>query len=297
MDTKDRKEKQLTLIEFNEEQQAFNFNEDGQTPPREGWMPIMWLDHDAAVRWTKTVKEKVRDNRILPPKRGKMTLEEVLYVAHRAVFEAGFDEGYEVGSNLRQEVYLVLDVCDEGGADVKAAFDDELTAYHYMDCEGGDCVEHVLLRRKYKNHQRRTYRISLAKGKSYGDVKDEIRAVDSIKGFEREDVKQAVRWDKDKDGELLLDAYLIGSHRYQIFKNAESIIAAFDAERDELGQWYEHPTGVPLTPRSISPFERSIHEALYAGDVSVKPLRGLMDRFLEEYEQFKNERDKKKQQD
>ena len=59
MDTRDRKEKQLTLIEFNEEQQAFNFNEDGQTPPREGWMPVAWMPHDEAARFTNMAHDRL----------------------------------------------------------------------------------------------------------------------------------------------------------------------------------------------------------------------------------------------
>lgn len=73
MDTKDRKEKQLTLIEFSEEKQAFNFNEDGQTPPREGWVPIVWMAHDDAARWTLRVKN-TRENQ-------RLTLEEVIDLA------------------------------------------------------------------------------------------------------------------------------------------------------------------------------------------------------------------------
>ena len=64
MDTRDRKEKQLTLIEFNEEQQSFNFNEDGLTPTRGEWMPIAWMPHDEAARFTKMAKIYFSDRHI-----------------------------------------------------------------------------------------------------------------------------------------------------------------------------------------------------------------------------------------
>lgn len=73
MNTKDREEKQLTLIEFSEEQQAFNFNLDGADKTGPQYKPVMWLPHDEAARWTLKVKELYADRRL--------TLEEVVEMA------------------------------------------------------------------------------------------------------------------------------------------------------------------------------------------------------------------------
>jgi hypothetical protein len=70
MVTKDRKENQLVLIEFSEEQQAFNFNLDGADKTAPSYMPIAWLPHLDAVRWTQEIK-KLRDDH-------RLTLEEVV---------------------------------------------------------------------------------------------------------------------------------------------------------------------------------------------------------------------------
>ena len=56
MNTKDRKENQFVLIEFSEEQQAFNFNLDGADKTAPSYMPIAWLPHLDAVRWTQEMK-------------------------------------------------------------------------------------------------------------------------------------------------------------------------------------------------------------------------------------------------
>lgn len=294
MNTKDRKEQQLTLIEFNEEHQAFNFNEDGLTPPRDGWMPIAWMPHDEAARWEKTAEEDIRFLRPLRSKKGKITTEEVIQDIRKRWYNEGFEFAMEIRDNP-EPIYLVCDVCDEGGADVKAAFTDELTAYHYMDCEGGDLVEEVTLQHDYENHKRRTYRITMVEGQYYYQTKLNIRVVDGIKDFKEKDVKQAIRWSWSKDGMLQLDAYLVGSHRYQIFKNAEKIISTFDVKEYNHNQWYEYPSKKSLTPRELSQFERSIYDCMFAGRVDEKehPLMGLMDRFIEEYEQFKEQSKKK----
>lgn len=70
MNTKDRKENQLVLVEFSEEQQAFNFNLDGADKTAPSYMPIAWLTHLDAARWTQEMKKLRADHRL--------TLEEVV---------------------------------------------------------------------------------------------------------------------------------------------------------------------------------------------------------------------------
>ena len=295
MDTRDRKEKQLTLIEFNEEQQAFNFNEDGQTPPREGWMPVAWMPHDEAARFTKTAKQTIRERRIGVPKKEKITLEEVVQTIYGLMYDSGFDKAMELESTMPHDAYLVCHSCVEGGADIDEAFADELTAYHYMDCEGGDFVEKVTVRKSYENHKRRTYYIEMTQGQTYGDVKDNINTKRTMAtDFTEKDVKQAVMWTLDA-GRLHLNAYIVASHRYQAFKYAEQIISNYNADTKGCGRWLEYPSYRELTPRRMSGFERRMYDNMFFGTSSdpAKPLRGMMDRFMEEYELYKQQREAK----
>lgn len=289
MNTSDRKEKQLTLIEFNEEQQAFNLNEDGQTPSRDGWMPIMWMSHENAVAHTKNAKREIRDQRIVTPKKDKLTTEEVIYYFNRLLFEEGFETAKGLEESSCRDIYLVCKTCDEGGFELMDAFREELTAYHYMDCEGGDCVERVVIKPDYVNRNQRIYHISMFKDQFYSNVKYNIKVVEKINNFNEENVKQAVRYSITEDGGLHLEAYLQGSHRYQVFKNAEKILNSY-IEDYVFGLWYNYPSMEQLTCRELSPLQKRIYGSMFFGE-SDKPFIGLMDSFIKEYEDFKRNRE------
>lgn len=103
MDTKDRKERQLTLIEFSEEQQAFNFNEDGQDALREGWMPVAWMPHDEAARFTHRAKLHFGDRH--------RTLAEVIdYYRFDTEPSITANVAYALGFTLTDELITLADV-------------------------------------------------------------------------------------------------------------------------------------------------------------------------------------------
>lgn len=282
MSTNNKKEQPLTLLEFNEERQEFNLGEQGAYKPREGWMPIAWMTHDVAAKWGSSIKA-IKDRRILTSREAKVTLAEVVAAVNDGMYDAGFAKGMEM-NDFPEQVYLVCENCDEGGVDISAAFTDELTAYHYMDCEGGDCVQEVTLRHKYENHQRRTYFIVMDEGCYYHDVKQYIGTTDGPKHFKEQHVRQAVHLSRTKEGRLRIEAFLMGSHRYQIFKTAEKLIYALEFGEDKMNKWFDYPSLRPLTVRELTPFEREIADLMYFGqepDAS-KPLMGIMGRLIDE---------------